>query len=51
MATPVGMEENMMEGSKMAYQFSGIIWIVIDKLEFPELATRRQERVRKLFFF
>jgi len=25
MATPVGMEENMMGGSKMAYQFSGII--------------------------
>jgi hypothetical protein len=29
--TSVGMEENMMGGSKVAYQFSGIIWIVMDK--------------------
>jgi len=32
MATLVGMKGNMMGESKVAYQFSGIIWIIIDKI-------------------
>jgi len=39
MATPAGMEENMMGESKVAYQFSGIIWIVIDKI-VPQYGSR-----------
>jgi hypothetical protein len=31
MTTPVGMEENTIY-SKVKYQFSGIIWIVTDKI-------------------
>jgi hypothetical protein len=30
MGTPVSMEENTMGESKVAYQFSGIIWKVTD---------------------
>jgi hypothetical protein len=39
MATPVGMEENMMAEGKVAYQFSGIMWIVIDKI-VPQCGSR-----------
>ena len=39
MATPTGMEENKMGESKVACQFSIIIWIIIAKL-VPQCGSR-----------
>jgi hypothetical protein len=39
MATLVGMEGNTIGESKVAYQLSGIIWIIIDKT-VPKCGSR-----------